>query len=95
MDIWPIAGNILAQAIWVSLFPAAGIFFGVRAWLPRARAERKAATDKAHACVALEAARWHFAAALNEFQRAGASYYVAGTQENIRCLDAAITRLCG
>ncbi len=50
--------------------------------------ERQAAADKTKGCAALEAARGHVAAALEEFQKAGASYFVEGTQENI-------ARLCG
>jgi tetratricopeptide (TPR) repeat protein len=57
--------------------------------------ERQAVVDKAKGCVTLEGALGHFAAAPEEFQKAGASYYVGSTQENIARLDAAIKRLRG
>jgi hypothetical protein len=43
----------------------------------------------------LEGAHGHFAAALEEYEKAGASYYVEKTRENIAKLDAVIARLCG
>ncbi len=57
--------------------------------------EREAETDKAKACATLKTAREHFAAALEEFRRAGASYYVEGTQGNVAWLDGVIASLCG
>ncbi len=57
--------------------------------------ERQAVADKAKGCAVLEAARGHFAAALEEFRKAGASYYVGGTERNIARLDGVIARLCG
>jgi hypothetical protein len=55
--------------------------------------EGKAATDKAKGCAALEAAR-RFAAPLEEYRKASASYYVSLARGNIERLDAAIARLC-
>ena len=45
--------------------------------------EREAETDKAKGCATLKTARDHYAAALEEFQKAGASYYVEVAQGNI------------
>jgi tetratricopeptide (TPR) repeat protein len=55
---------------------------------------REAETDKAKGCATLKTAREHFAAALEEFQRAGASYYVEVTQGNVAQADGVIARLC-
>ena len=60
----------------------------------RVLGEREAETDKAKGCATLKTARDHYAAALEEFQRAGASYYVEGTQDNVARLDGIIARLC-
>ena len=57
--------------------------------------EREAETDKAKGCAMLKTARDHYAAALEEFQKAGASYYVKGTQGNVALLDGVIARFCG
>jgi tetratricopeptide (TPR) repeat protein len=56
---------------------------------------RQAAADKAKGCAALEAAREHFAAALEEFRKAGAAYYVDMVEGNIARLEADVERLCG
>ncbi len=61
----------------------------------RALGEREAETDKAKGCATLKTARDHYAAALEEFQKAGASYYVEGTQRNVARLDGVIARCCG
>ncbi len=61
----------------------------------RALGEREAETDKAKGCATLKTAREHYAAALEEFGRAGASYYVEMTQRNIARLDGLIARLFG
>jgi tetratricopeptide (TPR) repeat protein len=60
----------------------------------RSLGERQAAADKAKGCAALEAAREHFAAALEEFRKAGAAYYAGAVEGNIAELEAAIERLC-
>ena len=52
-------------------------------------------TDKVKSCATLKTARDHYAAGLEEFQKARASYYVEGTQDNIAWLDGVIARLCG
>jgi hypothetical protein len=57
--------------------------------------ERQAAADKAKGCAALEAAREHYAAALEEFRKAGAAHYVGVVEGNIAALGAVIERLCG
>jgi tetratricopeptide (TPR) repeat protein len=57
--------------------------------------EREAKTDKAKGCATLKTARDHYAAALEEFRRAGASYYVEVAEGNIAELDGVIARLCG
>ena len=57
--------------------------------------QRQAASDKAKGCAALEAAREHFAAALEEFRKAGAAHYVGVVEGNIAGLEADIARLCG
>ena len=57
--------------------------------------EREAETDKAKGCATLKTARDHYAAALEEFQKAGASYYVEVAQGNVARLDGVIARLCG
>ena len=57
--------------------------------------EREAAVDKAKGRAALLAARGHFAAALEEFRKAGASYYAGMVEGNIAKLGAVIARLCG
>ena len=56
--------------------------------------EREAKTDKAKGQATLKIAREHYAAALEEFQKAGASYYVEVAQGNIARLDGIIARLC-
>jgi tetratricopeptide (TPR) repeat protein len=61
----------------------------------RSLGEREAETDKARGCATLKTARDHLAAALEEFQKADASYYVEGTQGNVAGLDDVIARLCG
>jgi tetratricopeptide (TPR) repeat protein len=60
----------------------------------RALGEREAETDNAKGCATLKTARERFAAALQEYLRAGVSYYVEGTQGNIAQLDGVIARLC-
>jgi len=55
--------------------------------------ERGPETDKAKGCATLKTARDHYAAALEEFQKAGASYYVEVAQNNIAGLDGIIQRL--
>jgi tetratricopeptide (TPR) repeat protein len=55
--------------------------------------EREAESDKTKGREMLKTAREHCAAALEEFKRAGASYYVEGTQENIERIDGAIAGL--
>jgi hypothetical protein len=57
--------------------------------------EREAGTDKVKGCTTLKTARNHYAAALEEFRRAGASYYVEKAQGNMARLDGVIARLCG
>ena len=57
--------------------------------------EREAEKDKAKGCATLKTARAHYTAALVEFRRAGASYYVEATQGNVAWLDGVIARLCG
>ena len=57
--------------------------------------EREAETDKAKGCATLKTARDHYAAALEEFRRAGTSYYVEGAQRNVARLDGVIARVCG
>jgi Tetratricopeptide repeat len=57
--------------------------------------ERQAPADKAKGCAMLEGARGHYAEALEEYRKAGASYYVEMARDNIAKLDAAIARLCG
>ena len=57
--------------------------------------EREEETDKAKVCATLKTARDHLAAALEEFQHGGASYYVEVTQGNVARLDGVIARLCG
>ena len=57
--------------------------------------ERQAAANKAKGCAALEAAREHYAAALEEFRKAGAAHYVGVVEGNIARLEADIARLCG
>ena len=60
----------------------------------RALGEREAETDRAKGCATLKTAGDHDAAALEEFRRAGASYYVEVAQGNIARLDGVIARLC-
>ena len=57
--------------------------------------ERQAAANKTKGCAVLEAAREHYAAALEEFRKAGATYYVGVVEGNIARLEADIARLCG
>jgi tetratricopeptide (TPR) repeat protein len=57
--------------------------------------EREAQTHEAKGCATLKTARDHSAAALEEFQKAGASYYVEVAQGNVARLDRVIARLCG
>ncbi len=57
--------------------------------------QRQATADKVKGCAALEAAREHFAAALEEFRKAGAAYYVGGVEGNIARLEADVERLRG
>ena len=57
--------------------------------------KREAETDKAKGCTTLKTARDHYAAALEEFQKAGASYYVGVAEGNIARFDGLIARLCG
>ena len=57
--------------------------------------ERETETDKANSCATLKTAREHFATALEEFQKAGASYYVELAEGNIAQADGRIARLCG
>ncbi len=57
--------------------------------------ERQAAVDKAKGCAALETARGAYAAALEEFRKAGAGYYVGVAEGNIAQLKEVIGRLCG
>ncbi len=57
--------------------------------------ERQAAADKAKACAVLEAAREHFAAALEEFRKAGAAHYVGVVEGNVARLEADVERLRG
>ncbi|MGB9165254.1 MAG: hypothetical protein WCC41_12490, partial [Rhodomicrobium sp.] len=61
----------------------------------RSLGEREAETDKAKGCTTLKTAGDHYAAALEEFQKAGASYYVGVAQGNVAGLDGVIARLCG
>jgi tetratricopeptide (TPR) repeat protein len=61
----------------------------------RVLGSRQAETDKAKGCATLKTARDHYAAALEEFQKAGASYYVEHTQGNVARLDGVIAGLCG
>ena len=57
--------------------------------------EREAQTDKTKGCATLEIARDHLLAAREEFRRAGASFYVEGSQGNVARLGDVIARLCG
>ncbi len=57
--------------------------------------ERESETDKVKICATLKEVRGHYSAALEEFQRSGASHYVALAQGNITGLDHVIARLCG
>jgi tetratricopeptide (TPR) repeat protein len=57
--------------------------------------ERATPADKEKSCAALAKAREHYAEALEEFRKAGASYYVSLTEGNIAQLGAVVERLCG
>jgi tetratricopeptide (TPR) repeat protein len=57
--------------------------------------EWEAKTDKTKGRKTLKTAREHYAAALEEFKRAGASYYVELVQENIARIDGLIAGLGG
>jgi hypothetical protein len=57
--------------------------------------ERQAAADKAKGCAVLEAAHEHYAAAREEFRKAGAAYYVGMVEGNIAGLEADVERLRG
>jgi hypothetical protein len=61
----------------------------------RVLGEREAETDKAKGCATLKTAREHYTAALEEFRRPGASYYVEMARGNVARLDGVIARLCG
>ncbi len=61
----------------------------------RVLGEREVETDKAKGCATLNTAQDHYAAALEEFQKAAASYYVKVAQGNVAQLDGVIARLCG
>jgi hypothetical protein len=55
--------------------------------------EREAQTDHAKGLATLKTAREHYAEALEEFEKAGANYYVEGTRSNIARLDYVLERL--
>jgi len=57
--------------------------------------ERQTEGNKAKGCAMLESALGHFAAALEEFEKAGASYYAEGARTNMAALDSVIARLRG
>jgi hypothetical protein len=65
---------------------------GVVLW---ALGEREVEPDKARGCATLKTARDHHAAALEEFRKADASYYVGLVQDDIAGLDDIISRFCG
>jgi tetratricopeptide (TPR) repeat protein len=57
--------------------------------------ERQMAADKAKGCEALVAAHEHYAAALEEYRKAGASPKMGAVEGSILRLDAVIARHCG